>query len=423
MAGSRAPSSPPRRPVTVVPAQLEGIDIPPPAKPSIAIMPFACADADAEGSAVAEGLRIDITNALMKMGDIFLVAPSSMNRFRGEPGVDTARRVGTRHVLEGRIRRAGGRVRVMMQLTNAQSGGVTWTEQYDRTLDDTFELEDEIASRVITELDVHLSMGEQARVWRKCLTHPAARQHYYRGLAHFFQSTCESVAAAREEFERVTALVPDSPVGPTWTALALWIQATHGWEPHAQAQAIEWAERAAALPDADGQAHTVLGATLLLERRWDDAVRIARDSVRIRPGCNTANGILANVLLHCGDYEGAILHAKRAMRIGPVYPPWFLEILSGAHREAGHFDLAVIVAREILRLAPDSVSGRLMLGSALVRGGWPDVAQRVLRDVPRLEPGFELGAYLAGQPFRWPAVTDRLKADLTQAGAGVSGFA
>ena len=409
--GEVAPPGHPR-----LPPQLESLDIPAPARPSIAIMPFRCAAGDAEAESLAEGLRIDITNALMKMGRIFLVAPSSMNRFRGAPGVDTARRVGTRHVLEGTVRRSGGRVRVTMELTDAQTERLVWTDRYDRLLDDAFALEDEIAERVITELDVRLSMGEQARLWRKCLTHPDAREHYYRGLGHFFQSTCDSIAAARAEFERVARLVPDSPVGATWTALSLWIQATHGWDADAPRLSIEWARRAVELPDADGQAHTVLGATLLLEGQWDEAVRVARDSVRIRPGCNTANGILANVLLHCADYGGAILHAKRAMRIGPVYPPWFLEILSAAHRESGDPELAITVSREILRLAPESVSGRLVLASALARAGWIDEARTITREVARLEPGFEVDTYVANQPFRSDAVKDRLREDLRAAG-------
>ena len=401
-----------------LPSQLDGLEIPPPAQPSIALMPLACPAADADAAAIAEGLRIDITNALMKIGRIFLTAPSSMNYFRGAEGAATARVVGTRHVLEGAVRRAGSRVRVSMQLTDTSSGAVVWAERYDRLLDDAFELQDEIAARVITELDVQLSLGEQARVWRKCLTHPAAREHYYRGLAEFFESTRDSVAAARREFERVAQLVPESPVGPTWTALALWLQATRGWDPDAPTDALVWARRAVAMPDSDGQAHTVLGATLLLDGEWDEAIRVAKDSVRIRPGCNTANGILANVLLHCGDYETAVCHAKRAIRIGPVYPPWFLEILSGAQRELGAIDAAVLAGREILRLAPENVSGRLVLASALVRGRQPDEARQVVRPIPELEPDFVLDRYLAGQPFRSSNIRARLAAELREVGVG-----
>lgn len=400
------------------PPQLEGIDLPLPSKPSIAIMPFVTIG-DVEAKAVAEGLRIDITNALMKISDIFLTAPSSMNHFRGLDGEAVAKRLGTRHVLEGVVRSAGERVRVTVQLTDALAGALAWSERYDRRLDEGFQLQDEISERVITELDVKLSLGEQARVWRQCLTHPKARGHFFEGLREFFQSTAGSVAAARARFERVAELVPDSPVGPTWTALALWLQATRGWtdDPaETERLAVEWAERAAAMKDSDGQAHTVLGAVLLLQRRFDEALTTARDSVAIRPGCNTANGVLANVLLHCGEYEDAIRHARWAIRIGPVYPPWFLEILSAAYREAGEVSLAATVAREAVRLAPESVSARLALISALVRDGWLSEARLVAGEVRELERGFSVGAHLAQQPFRSEAVLDRYGMELREAG-------
>lgn len=402
-----------------LPEQLAEIDLPVPEKPSIAIMPFAASGDDEIGENVAEGLRIDITNALMKMTDIFLIAPSSMNHFRGRDAEDVAQDLGTRHVLDGTVRCSEGRARVTMQLTDVQHGGLVWSERYDRELDAGFDLQDEISARVVTELDVRLSMGEQARVWRHCLTHPQARAQFYQGLHHFFQSTADSVRIARTRFERVAELVPDSAVGPTWTALALWLQSTRGWTADpatTRDEAVKWAERAAAMEDSDGQAHAVLGAVRLLEGRYDEALAVARDSVAIRPGCNTANGVLANVLLHCGDYELAVVHVKRAIRIAPVYPPLFLEILSAAYREAGHVALAATVAREILHLVPDTITGRLLLAVALVRDGWVSEARQVAAEVRRIDPEFSATAHLAQQPYRDGAVIERLATDLRTAG-------
>lgn len=342
-----------------------------------------------------------------------------MNHFREMDGAQIAARLGTRHVLEGMVQCVGDAVRVTVQLTDTTAGALAWSERYDRRLDEGFELQDEISARVITELDVNLSLGEQARVWRKCLSHPAARGQFFEGLREFFQSTAESVEAARLRFERVAALVPESPVGPTWTALALWLQATRSWSrdpAETERLAIAWAERAAAMEDSDGQAHAVLGAVLLLQRRFDEALATARDSVAIRPGCNTANGILANVLLHCGEYEAAILHARRAIRIGPVYPSWFLEILSASYREAGEVSIAAAVAREALRLSPQSVTARLALISALVRDDWLAEARYIAKEVRGIESGFEVQDHLEHQPFRSAAVLECYGDDLREAG-------
>ncbi len=401
------------------PAQLESLDLPLPGRPSVVLLPFACLGADAEGQALAEGLRIDIQNALVKMSGLFLVAAGSANAHRGVPASTAAPRLGVRHALEGTVQRLGERVRVSMTLTDTTSDVVIWSEQYDRSLDDSFALQDEIAERVVTALDVKLAAGEQARVWHKCLTHPGAREHFYRGLQAFFKMDAESMARAKACFERVAALVPENPLGPTNVAMCLWFQVTRGWtdDPNeTRRQAGEWAERAVAMEDADGQAHTVLGNVRLLERRFEEALTIARKAVEVRPGCTNANGFLANVLLHCSEIPAALTHVRRAIRISPVYPPWFMEILSGAYRECGQHDFAVTTAQEGIRLAPKSVNGRALLASSLMRGGWPDEARRVARQLPEIDAGFSVAQFAARQPFRDPAVVERFAEDLRSAG-------
>jgi TolB-like protein len=354
------------------PPQLESIVLPLPERPSILVLPFGCAGQDSDGTALADGLRLDIQNALVKMSGVFQIAAGTGNALRGVDGVEAARRVGVRHVLEGAVQRHGERVRVSVQLTDAVAGAVVWSEKYDRVFDHTFELQDEIAARVVTTLDVKLASGEQARIWHKCLTIPKAREHLYRGMQAFFQMNPEAMATARTCFGRVAELAPSSAMGPSWMAMCLWFEVARGWRKdpeEARKAAGEWAERGVAREDADGQAHTVLGNIRLLQRRFDEALAIAHEAAVIRPNCTNANSFLANVLVHCGEPEAALAHVKRAIRHAPVYPPWFVEILATAYRESGQVDFAVTAAQEGLRIAPQSIGTRLVLVSALMRGG------------------------------------------------------
>ncbi len=401
------------------PPQLESLALPLPDRPSIVLLPFSCTGQDADAAALAEGLRIDIQNALVKMSGIFLIAAGTANALRGAEAAEAARRVGVRHALEGTVQGHGERVRVNVQLIDSVAGTVAWSERYDRTLDHTFELQDEIAERVVTALDVKLASGEQARIWHKCLTAPGARELFYRGIQAFFQMNREAMAAARASFQRVSDLTPESPLGPSFMAMSLWFEVARGWaaDPEqALAAAGEWAERAVAMEDADGQAHTVLGNVRLLQHRFDEALAIARQAAVIRPNCTNANGFLANVLLHCSDPEAALTHVKRAIRYSPVYPPWFIEILAASYRESGQADFAVTAAQEGLRIAPQSINCRLILASALMRGGWSADAQRVAREVIGLEAGFSLARHAAREPYRDQAVLDRLIGELRSAG-------
>jgi adenylate cyclase len=122
------------------------------------------------------------------------------------------------------------------------------------------------------------------------------------------------------------------------------------------------------------------------------------------------------VLVHCGEPEAALAHVKRAIRHAPVYPPWFVEILATAYRESGQVDFAVTAAQEGLRIAPQSIGTRLVLVSALMRGGWRADAERVARDVVDLEPGFSVERHAAQQPYRHPAALDRVVGELRSAG-------
>ena len=401
------------------PPQLESLALPLPDRPSIVLLPFSCTGPDPDGMALADGLRLDIQNALVKMPGVFLIAAGSANALRGVDAGEAARRLGVRNALEGAVQHQGERVRVNVQLTDTVAGTVTWSERYDRALDHTFELQDEIAARVVTALDVKLASGEQARIWHKCLTAPKSRDQLYRGMQAFFRMNKESMAAARACFERVAELAPDSSHGPSWLAMCLWIEVARGWSSdpeQARAAAGEWAERSVAMADADGQAHTVLGNVRLLQRRFDEALAIARQAAVIRPNCTNANSFLANVLLHCGEPEAALTHVRHAIRFSPVYPPWFIEILAASYRESGQVDFAVTAAQEGLRIAPQSVNCRLILASALVRGGWSVDARRVAGEVAGLAPDFSLARHAAQEPYLDQAVLDRIIGELRTAG-------
>ncbi len=405
-----------------LPPQLDGLDIPLPDTPSVCLLPFRCLGDDPEGAALADGLRLDIQNALVKLSGLLLIAAGTANAFRGSPGERVGPQLGARHVLEGTVQRAGQRARVSVDLTDTKTSTVVWSERYNRTLDDTFALQDEIAEHVVTALDVKLSGGDQARIWRKCLTDARARDHFYSGMHQFFQMSAESNMRARACFERVAALAPHSPMGPTWLALCYWFEATRNWSDDAQAsrrRAGEWAERAVTSEDADGQAQTVLGNVRLLEGRYDEALSIARDAVKVRPGCTNANGFLANVLLYCGECDDAVVHVKHAIRLSPVYPPWFLEILAAANRDAGQIGFAISVAREVLRIAPGSIHGRALLAGALARSGSTAEARRIGGQIAGLDPGFSSARHAEALPYRDRAVVARIVDDLRMSGLPV----
>ncbi len=130
-----------------------------------------------------------------------------------------------------------------------------------------------------------------------------------------------------------------------------------------------------------------------------------------------ASGFSPNVdVYYCGEPQKAVVHARRAIRFMPIYPPWFVEILAASYRDAGMLDLSVIAAREILRVMPTTVQGRLILASAVARSDWLADARRIAREVRELDADFTLGRWVPSQPYRDANMLAGVVDDLRKAG-------
>jgi len=391
------------------------------ALPSIAILPFMTPTADAEQVILADGLRMDIQWALGKIAGLMIIASGTMNTYRNKDVTpqQAAAELGVRYLLEGFVQKSGDRARVTIALIDGSSGQVIWTELYDRVLDDSLKVQDEITERVVTALDVKLLSGEHAKVWRKTLKNPKAREYYYRGLHELMKGQKEANAAARENFEQVARLAPESFLGPTLVAFAHWWDAFRGWttSPARSIElAAEWAERALAMEDWDGQAHFVMAHIHLLRRKHDSALEMAEQAVALRPNCANANPLLGNILYYCGRPGDAADRMRQAMRLTPVHGAWFNVVLAASYKEIRRWDEATATAKEAMRIKPDDIDARLVLIEVCRATGNEGLARELAQEVSGLQPDFSVSKWAETQPYRDPAVLERIVATLGAAG-------
>ena len=137
-----------------------------PASPSIAVLPFENMSGDPEQEFLADGIAEEISTTLSKVPNMLVVARNSTFTYKGS-SVDVKQvgaEQGVRYVLEGSVRKSGNRVRITAQLVDANSGHHVWADRYDRNIDDIFELQDEMALKVVTELQGEILEGEMARL-------------------------------------------------------------------------------------------------------------------------------------------------------------------------------------------------------------------------------------------------------------------
>ena len=405
-----------------LPPQCQGLGLPLPSKPSVILMPFKDHSSGDELGYITEGIRIDVQCALVKIAGLFVIAAgtgSAVYAGRNATPQQISREMGVQYVLEGSVRGNSERLRVSAQLTDGTSGQILWTEQYDRVIDDSFIVQDEIAQKIITSMDVKLVSGEQAKVWRKTFRNPKALELYYRALDRLSDFDKNGVADSRHMAEKVTEISPDVALGPTLVAFCHYWDATMGWGDDIDEsldRAGEWAVRAAAMEDASGEGHIILAHVKLLRGHHDDAETISEEAVRIRPQCANTNALSANILVYCGKPIKAIERVKAAIRYAPVYASWWVEILAAAYRDSGQSDMAAAAAREALFLRPDSANGLALLSSALMAAGSETLARDAVSRIRSVDPTYSLQAYARMHPYRNSSTLDAQLALLRQAG-------
>src|SRR5438067_1144044 len=165
-----------------------------PDKPSIAVLPFANMSGDPEQEYFVDGMVEEIITALSRIRWLFVIVRNSTFTYKGRP-VDVkqvGRELGVRYVLEGSVRKAGGRVRITGQLVEAQTSAHLWAERYDRSLDDIFALQDQITMAIIGAIEPSLRLAQIARVRRKPTENLTAYDCYLRGLAKLRRWTKEA---------------------------------------------------------------------------------------------------------------------------------------------------------------------------------------------------------------------------------------
>jgi adenylate cyclase len=389
-------------------------------RPSIAVLPFANLSGDPAQDDLADGLRLDIQATLVHASGLFLIAPATVARYRGAtvPAEQAGREMGVRYVLEGAVRRSGERIRVTIELTDVPGRRIVWAERYDRTLADGFDVQDEIVAEVLKDLDVKLASGEKWLL-HSSLKSLQALDVFYRGLSRFYAGSREDNAAAREAFDALARLQPDSPVGPAYLCFTHWVDAFRGWtdaRERSLAEAERWAEKAVAFRGNNGLAHIVLASVHLLNRRHDEALAECHRAVELRPNCPTANCYLANILHYCGRSDEAVAKVEEAIRISPVYPPWYMTVLAAAYRDRGDLDKSIAAAQRGLRMSPADRDLKIVLCSAYGLSVQPERARPVAREIVAAEPGFSIRRYVEGQAYQEAATLRRLSDSLRQAG-------
>ncbi len=328
-----------------------------PAKPSIAVLPFANISGDPEQEYFADGVVEEIIVALSRFRSLFVIARNSSFTYKGQSFnvKQIGRELGVRYILEGSVRKGGGRARVTAQLVDAISGAHLWADRYDRDLTDIFAVQDEITGTVAAIIEPALARAEQERVLRKAPTSLDVWDTYQRGLWHFHKYVADENKTAQSFFRQ--AIEVDWNFGPAHYAYAFsqhfdfWLYSTRSWT-EVTGTGVDEARIAVSLDDQDSMAHAVLSFMQQVSGEWDSAIAEGRTAVNLNPNSAWSMGALGHALGWGGQQEEAIAYLRRAMRASPHDPQtWLWTFWMGIFQYcARDYEAAADTMRQVIRL-------------------------------------------------------------------------
>jgi adenylate cyclase len=334
-----------------------------PDKPSIAVLPFTNMSGDPEQEYFVDGMVEEIITALSQIRWLFVIARNSTFTYKAR-AVDVkqvGRELGVRYVLEGSVRKAGKRVRITAQLIDTTNGAHIWTDRFDGALDDIFELQDQVAVRVVGAIEPRLRVSEIERANRKPPQSLDAYDFYLRALGQFHMHSPEGVLAAVDLLKRALAIDPTYAPAAALIGECCVTRRLHGWgvseadieeSVRLARQAIQWGkddpdtlwmsaislanfageystaahliERALSLNPNSAHAWNAKGYAEYRQNRLDAATDAFNRAIRLSPldplGGYFSNG-LAITNLALGRYEEALDWADRCLHEFPQFAP------------------------------------------------------------------------------------------------------
>jgi TolB-like protein/cytochrome c-type biogenesis protein CcmH/NrfG len=401
------------RPDGVQPA---AVDAPPraqpvPDRPAIAVLAFDNMSGDGEQEYFSDGISEDNITALSRVRWFFVIARNSSFIYKGRPVhlSQVAEELGVRYVVEGSVRKEGGRVRITAQLNDVATGSHVWAEHYDRELTDVFAVQDEITDAIVAAIEPQIYAAENFRAKRKPPNSLDAWDLVMRALSYYWRVTQQDHLVAQQLLQRAIAIDPHYGQALSVLATSHMFGVHLGWADIVKAAPL--AERAAlAAIHADSEdawAHTALGSVCFSTRRLDDSLAEFELALQLNPNFSLAQGYYALALSYSGRWQDSYEAAQRAIRLSPRDPSLaiYYGIAAYAQFVGRNYPEAMALSREAIRQRGDLTGAYRVLTVAAGMAGQIEVSAAALQELRRAQPNISL-AWIAHQ-LPWKLDSDR----------------
>jgi adenylate cyclase len=399
--------------------------LPLPDKPSIAVLPFTNMSGDPEQEYFADGMVEDIITALSRFKSLFVIARNSSFIYKGR-AVDikqVGRELGVRYVLEGSVRKAGGRLRITGQLIDSETGAHIWADRFEGALEDIFDLQDQITEKVVVAIAPRVEQAEIARANRRSASNLDAYDCYLRGLACRFPTTKDRIDEALRLFRRAIELDPGFTSAYGMLAVCFAIRKAFGWFGDTPEERIEarQAAREAVEHGHDDALALIHGAYALAYVLHDlrSGKELADRAVALNPNLAAVWVQSGFIRLWTGEPDVARENFSRAIRLSPLDFTIATTFAGMAHAcfFLDRHDEATSWALKSLQQNPQFHAALRILAAAAAYAGMDELAQQTARQLLALDPAFrvsQLKNYLG--PYQVPTFLAKYAEGLRRAG-------
>jgi adenylate cyclase len=314
-----------------------------PDKPSIAVLPFDNMSGDPKQEYFSDGITEDIITELSRFRSLFVIARNSSFAFKGQAidVVEVAKKLGVQFVVEGSVRKAGERIRITAQLIDASTGNHLWAERYDRNLDDIFEVQDEVASQIVTMVPGHVEIAGRVQAERKPAQDINAYDLYLRAMSMVYQNF-----SSREIEQLLKQALEIDPEYAMAHAQLAFIYAYNVFLYGIQSDenttlAIRHTETALKLDSSNSTVRALSAETYSMVGKHDLAKYHMDKAIVLNPNDFIVMGMAGLVKAYQGDYDDAVNWINKATQNDPYSADSFREAYFEAHFYGGQYELAL----------------------------------------------------------------------------------
>ncbi len=362
-----------------------------PEQVSVAVLPLDDLSGDPRDQHLCKGITGDIITNLSRFRDLSVIAPHSANVIKQQhlSASQLNERLGIRYIMSGGLQRQGTRIRLRVELLEANTQHVLWAERFKGDLQDIFDFQDDVTDLIAARLAMHISDAERRR---HLADNPPDLRAYgliLRGQDLSMQFRREANFHARRLFEQATEIDPS--YGRSYAAMSRtfneeWRYAWTDKPELALDKAIELAKRAIDYDAWDARAHGALGYAHLYRKEHDASLAAYKRALELNPNDADLLVEMGDALISTGDPDEAVNLINRSLNLNPFYPDWYLWSLGEAHFYGRRFEEAV----QTLKGMRDQSEAHRLLASSYAHLGQPEEARRHAQQVLKAHPNFSL---------------------------------